>query len=272
VAASTVENNSSQASMVQRMTAIMDTFDSRLRRRSLQDVSMLSGLPRSTAHRILEQLVELGWVDRTAAGYGLGWRAHHFSGRVSEEALLREAAAPFVHELAVCTNLVVHLAVLDGPFVRYLDKVGGPAAASVPSRVGGFLPAHLTAVGKAMLAFVEPEALDVVLDSYDLHGRLERIDLPAMYRELSAIRMKGGLNIEHNGAFAAVACVGAPIFGSDGRVAGGLSLCDCSNGNSLQRFGPLLLARAKRVSARLADSRGTVRPLLTSGVQRVAAS
>src|SRR4029077_2658344 len=92
--------SSSQSSMVQRMTAIMDTFDSRLRRRSLQDVSVLSGLPRSTAHRILEQLVALGWVDRSAAGYGLGWRAHHFSGRAAENALLRGGAGPVIPELA----------------------------------------------------------------------------------------------------------------------------------------------------------------------------
>jgi DNA-binding IclR family transcriptional regulator len=239
--------------MVQRMTAIMDTFDSRLRRRSLQDVSVLSGLPRSTAHRILEQLVELGWVDRSAAGYGLGWRAHHFSGRAAENALLREVAAPFIHELAVRTGLVVHLAVLDGPFVRYLDKVGGPEAATVPSRVGGFLPAHLTAVGKAMLAYVEPEKLDAVLGRCDLTARAEPVDLPAIYRELAAVRLKGGLALEHNSPLAAVACVGAPVFGG-GRVIGGLSLCECGTGATLYRFGPLLLARAKRISARLADS------------------
>ena len=245
---------SSQASMVQRMTAIMDTFDSRLRRRSLQDVSVLSGLPRSTVHRILEQLMALGWVDRTAAGYGLGWRTHHFSGRVAENALLREVAAPFIHELAMRTGLVVHLAVLDGPFVRYLDKVGGPEAASVPSRVGGFLPAHLTAIGKAMLAYVEPEKLDSVLGRCDLTSQVDPIDLPAMYRELAAVRMKGGLASERNGTLAAVACVGAPIFGGEGRVVGGLSLCECGTRGSLHRFGPLLLARAKRVSVRLADS------------------
>src|SRR4029077_17269155 len=205
-------------------------FDSRLRRRSLQDVSVLSGLPRSTAHRILEQLVALGWVDRSAAGYGLGWRAQHFSGRAAENALLREVAAPFIHELAVRTGLVVHLAVLDGPFVRYLDKVGGPEAASVPSRVGGFLPAPLTAVGKAMLAYVEPETLDAVLGRCDLSAWAEPVDLPAVYRELAAVRLRGGLVLERNSPLAAVACVGAPVFGGRGRVIGGLSLCECGTG------------------------------------------
>jgi DNA-binding IclR family transcriptional regulator len=250
---------SSQASMVQRMTAIMDTFDSRLRRRSLQDVSVLSGLPRSTVHRILEQLMALGWVDRTAAGYGLGWRTHHFSGRVAENALLREVAAPFIHELAMRTGLVVHLAVLDGPFVRYLDKVGGPEAASVPSRVGGFLPAHLTAIGKAMLAYVEPEKLDSVLGRCDLTSQVDPIDLPAMYRELAAVRMKGGLASERNGTLAAV---GAPVFGGGGQVVGGLALCECGSGSSLYRFGPLLLARARRISARLAELPGMVDDLV----------
>jgi DNA-binding IclR family transcriptional regulator len=246
--------SSTQSSMVHRMTAIMDTFDSRLRRRSLQDVSALSGLPRSTAHRILDQLLALGWVDRSAAGYGLGWRAHHFSGRAAENALLREVAAPVIHDLAMRTALIVHLAVLDGPFVRYLDKVGGPEAATIPSRVGGFLPAHQTAVGKAMLAYIEPETLDTILGRADLPAFADPIDLPAIYRDLAAVRHKGGLALQHNSPLAPVACVGAPIFDAHGQVTGGLSLCECGTGASLYRYGPLLAARAKRISARLADT------------------
>jgi DNA-binding IclR family transcriptional regulator len=237
--------------MVQRMTAILDTFDSSSRRRSLQDISDLSGLPRSTAHRILEQLLDLGWVAHSASGYRLGWRALHRIGDLAGYASLREVAAPYIHEMSLHTPFIVHLAVLDGPFVRYLDKVGGPRSASVPSRVGGLLPAHLTAVGKAMLAHVEAESLDIALDHLRVLERLDEDDVVAIHNELAAIRLHGGLATESSSQLAPVACIGAPIFGTDGQVVGGLSLCDGGSARPLDRFARPLLERAKRISNRM---------------------
>jgi DNA-binding IclR family transcriptional regulator len=247
----TTATASPMSSMVARVTAILDTFDSTLCRRSLQDIADLTGLPTSTAHRILDQLDRSGWVEHDSSGYTLGWRGRKVSGHGDESSLLREVAAPHIHDLALRTPFIVHLAVLNGPFVRYLDKVGGPAAARVPSRVGGVLPAHLTAVGKAMLAYVEPEALDVAFEQLEVP---ERIDLAGVYAELASIRMRGGLSTERNSSLAAVACVGAPIFGGDGGIIGGLSLCDGGNGSSLDRFAPLLRAHSKRISTGLAAS------------------
>lgn len=239
-------------SMVTRMTAILDTFDTSYRCRSLQDISELTGLPRSTAHRILDQLVRLGWVEHSVAGYQLGWRANHLSSRADDEARLREAAAPHIHELAVCSQLVVHLAVLHGPLIRYLDKVGGAGARSVPSRVGGSLPAHLTAVGKAMLAYIDPESLDAVLNR--VKSSADPTLSPAtLHRDLATVRMRGGLAVAHKSALAAVSCVGAPILDSEERVIGGLSLCDGGTGAPLDRFVPLVLERARRISSQLSQ-------------------
>ena len=232
-------------SMVTRITAILETFDSSLQCRSLQDIASLTGLPRSTAYRILEQLVQAGWVQHDVSGYRLGWRANGLPSRANEESRLREAAAPYLYDLAVRTQLTVHLAVLDGPFARYLDKIGGEAS-HVPSRVGGMLPAHLTAVGQAMLAHVDPESLDIVLRRLRLS-----VDPAAVHRDLAAVRMKGGLATTRNSPLAAVSCIGAPIFDREHSITGGLSLCDGGSGAPLDRYVPLLLERARRISAQL---------------------
>jgi DNA-binding IclR family transcriptional regulator len=241
-------------SMVTRMTAILDTFDSSHRCRSLQDIAYLTGLPRSTAHRILNQLVRLGWVQHTITGYCLGWRANRLPSRADEDARLREVAAPHLHELAVRTQLTVHLAVLDGPFVRYLDKIGG-GALSVPSRVGGSLPAHLTAIGKAMLAYIDPESLDAVLGRLNARTDSAAVDSAPVHGELASVRMRGGLSTARNSPLAAVACIGSPIFDGEHRIAGGLSLCDGGSGAALDRYVPMLLERAKRISAQLGEFR-----------------
>lgn len=240
-------------SMVTRMTAILETFDSPRRNRSLQDISLLTGLPRSTAHRILDQLVRLGWVEHHEAGYCLGWRAEDLSARASEHARLREVAAPYLHELAVRTPFIVHLGVLDGLFTLYLDKIGGAGASSVPSRVGGSLPAHLTAIGKAMLAYIDPESLDAVLDRVSTGENPARVDSAPLHRELATVRLRGGLSVSRNSPLAAVACVGVPIFNGDHQVSAGLSLCDGGGGGPLDRYVPMLMDRAKRISAQLSS-------------------
>lgn len=241
-------------SMVTRMTAILDTFDSLDCCRSLQDVASLTRLPRSTAYRILDQLVRLGWVQHSIDGYRLGWRANRLPSRANEESRLREVAAPHLHALAVQTRLIVHLGVLDGPLVRYLDKIGG--GVSVPSRVGGSLPAHLTAVGKAMLAHVDPESLDAVLDQAQVC-----VDSAAVHRDLASVRMRGGLSTDYNGPLAAVACIGAPIFDRKHQVAGGLSVCDGGSSAPLDRYTPILLELAKRISVQLGQVQQTTGPL-----------
>lgn len=238
-------------SMIERMTLILDELGRPGSRLTLEEISRRTHLPRSTAHRILEQLIGLCWVEHTPAGYALGERARRLGAepdRGHDE--LRAAAAPVLHDLHVRTGLVVHLAVLDGPSVRYLDKIGGRAAAAVPSRVGGLMPAHGTALGKALLAWKEPEEVDVLMAS-ELTGPDD--GLPAavlrLHAELHGVRRRGGLAFERGSCVPGVSCVAAPVFGLDEPVAavsfvGGLD-------TPLERVAPLLLRACREIGAEL---------------------
>lgn len=117
-------------SMVERMTLILDAFDGRAARLTLEEVACRTQLPRSTVHRILDQLVKLDWVDHASFGYCLGRRALGLGGGDGGHSQIREAAAPLLHELHLQTGMVVHLSVLDGRESVYLDKVGGRFAAA----------------------------------------------------------------------------------------------------------------------------------------------
>src|SRR5699024_2591631 len=86
-------------SMVERMTLILDSFDGRRDRLTLEDVARRTELPRSTTHRIVDQLVRLRWLQRTPAGYALGQRPLGFTEHGGSYAELREVAAPVLHEL-----------------------------------------------------------------------------------------------------------------------------------------------------------------------------
>ncbi|WP_222724063.1 IclR family transcriptional regulator [Streptomyces sp. OR43] len=236
--------------MVERMTLIMDVFEGRAARLSLEEVARSTQLPRSTAHRILDQLVRLRWLEHTALGYGLGRRALGLGGGDGAHGRIREAAAARLHDLQIKTGLVVHLAVLDGAEVHYLDKVGGRFAAAVPSRVGGRAPAHSTALGKAMLAWLEPE--DVEARAAESIGRLTHrtiADIGTLHQELNRIRRRHGLAFERGECFPDIACVAAAVRGPEGPVAAISLVGDAWS--PLEKVAPLVVDAARQVSHEL---------------------
>lgn len=238
------------ASMVERMTLILDAFEGRSVRLTLEDVARTTHLPRSTAHRILDQLVRLEWLEHSALGYALGRRALGLGGQANAHGELRGAAAPLLHDLQLRTGMVVHLAVLEGAEIYYLDKVGGRFAASVPSRVASRAPAHSTALGKAMLAWLEPEAVDELLGSRI--GRLTNRtigNLDTLHQELNRIRQRRGLAFERGECVPSISCAAAAIRGPEGPL-GSISLVGDLQ-TSLEKVAPLVVDVTRQVSAML---------------------
>ncbi|MFN2540088.1 MAG: IclR family transcriptional regulator [Mycobacteriales bacterium] len=242
-------------SMAERITLIIDLFETPFHRLPLEDVARRSGLPRSTAHRILDQLIALDWLDHNRDGYGLGRRATRLVGGGHDHTALRAAAAPLLHALSMRTDLVVHLAVLDHQDVLYLDKVGGPGAAAIGSRVGGLAPAHSTALGKAMLAWLEPEQVDALFP-----GPLRRLtdrtvtDVIDLHGQLALVRRRHGLAFERGETAPGVDCVAVAIRDCTGPLAA-ISVVGPS-GAPLERLAPLVMDAVSRVSTELFGPRG----------------
>lgn len=237
-------------SMVERMTLILDSFDGRCDRLTLEDVARRTELPRSTTHRIVDQLVRLSWLERTSAGYALGQRPLGFTDHGGSYADLREVAAPLLHELHMKTGLVVHLAILDGANVYYLDKVGGRSAGKVPSRVGGRVPAHSTALGKSMLAWLEPEEVESRIGG--AFGRLTGHtigDFSTLHQEFNRIRQRNGLTFEYEECCPGIRCVSAAVRGPDGPI-GSISLVGDTRAR-LEKVAPLVVDATRRASRTL---------------------
>ncbi|WP_343245199.1 helix-turn-helix domain-containing protein, partial [Streptomyces sp. SID14478] len=150
-------------SLLEKAEAVLGAFDGTHPRLSLTQVIQRSGLSRSSAHRILDQLVQLRWLDREGRDYRMGMRILEHGGLAAHHNRLVRAALPHLDELHDATGKLVQLCVLDGIDVVCLERIGslddqGPAA-----RVGARLPAHCTAAGKALLGFGDPAAVDRVV-------------------------------------------------------------------------------------------------------------
>jgi DNA-binding IclR family transcriptional regulator len=154
-----------------------------------------------------------------------------------------------LNELHLATGAVVHLSVLEGGMAHYLDKVGGAAAATVPSRVGARIVASDTVSGRSMLAFIAPEQVDVMIRAAR-GGNVEDIDLVSLHRELAAVRQRQGLAIssgEHRST--GITSIGAPVLGPGGPVA---SVSVAARGPiAVGAVAPLVLRAARAVSRNL---------------------
>lgn len=193
------EANTTPSAILDRLALVLDAFDGR-ESLGLADIVTRTGLPRSSAHRMLDRLVQLRWLRRQGRSYSLGIRLVELGSLAVHQDRVHAAAAEHLPHLYRATGMVVHLAVLDGDDVVYLDKIGGRLAAHVPTRVGGRLPAARSALGQALLAY---------------RGRGTAAD--QMIRE-------HGFAIERGGALPGFGCIASPI-GPPGEATTAVSIC-----------------------------------------------
>jgi DNA-binding IclR family transcriptional regulator len=251
----------SRPSVLARTTWILELFLSSTETWLLEEIAAETGLPRSTAFRLVTQLVELGWlVHDRRGGYRLGIRAHALGARTMagtgthQYARLRSVAAPLLTHLQRRTGAAVHLGVLEGGYLYYLDKIGGVEADQLPSRVGNRVPAHHTAMGRAMLATLPPEEVDRLYQADPPRGPVR--DLNRLHQELAKARSRNHLVLARaEGNQFQVAAVAAPILGIPETIAViGLTAPPPFRPET---YAPLLLSATQRVSD---EVRRQVRP------------
>jgi DNA-binding IclR family transcriptional regulator len=217
----TVESTTPSA-VIDRVSLVLDAFDGP-GRLTLAQIVRRTGLPRSSAHRMLERLVQLRWLRRNGRDYELGMRLVELGSLAVHQDRLHRAAIPLLHELHRATGLVVHLAVLDGSDVVYLEKIGDRMIAAIPTRVGGRQPAHCAAVGKAILAYRQDP---VPTDAIDLANRKTKYSIhsPAqLSAELTKVRAHG-VAFDREESVPGFGCVAAPI-GGPGEAVAAVSVC-----------------------------------------------
>ncbi|WP_430334132.1 IclR family transcriptional regulator [Rhodococcus sp. ACT016] len=137
------------ASTFDRLSLLLDSFRGTARL-TLTELSRRTGIPRTSTHRMLENLVRMGWLSRIGAEYELGHRLVEFGALALYRNRLDRAVDPLLRELHHATGHVVHLGVLDGSDVVYIEKVGGRSAPDIPTRVGTRIPARSSTIGKAL--------------------------------------------------------------------------------------------------------------------------
>lgn len=201
-----------------RLAAIMDAFDMGEQVLSLAELSKRSELPKSTVHRLAEQLRAIGWLERDHNNaYRVGMRIFELGGLALQRDQLRDTAFPLLQDLAAATGLAVQLGVLDRGEVIYLERIVSRDF-SLPTRLGGRMPAYCTGLGKAMLAFDDLAAEEVMNSEMPRLTDHTITEAGALRAALDEVRATGVARDVHESVTGLV-CVAAPIRNSGRAIA-----------------------------------------------------
>jgi DNA-binding IclR family transcriptional regulator len=211
---------------------------------TLAELARRTGIPKPTAHRLLTELARWDVVERTPTGMRLGMRLFELGQLAPRQRGLREAAAPYLADLFEATHETVHLAVLDGIEVVYVQKLDAVAGPRIPSRIGGRMPAYCTGVGKALLAFSSPDRLNEVLTAGLVRRTPRTVIAPGLLRrELAAVRSRGVAE-EREESSVGIACVAAPVLDPGGRALAAISITGWAHRLDTARLAPAVRTAA----------------------------
>ncbi|MEU3274992.1 IclR family transcriptional regulator [Saccharomonospora sp. NPDC006951] len=239
------------ASTAVRLTAILTAFRQGDDALGVSELARRCALPKSSVHRLTGHLVASGLLEREGQGVRLGLRLFEIGQLAVRQRGLVDAARPYLADLREATRNTVHLAVLEGTEVVYLDILRGPDAPRLPSRIGGRFPAHATAVGKAILAGSPQSIVDAVVAAGLPRVSGRTVTAPGILRrQLGRIRAEG-LAYDREESGVGVVCAASPLYAADGTAVAAISLSGWTNRMRVDRVAPAVRTTALALSRTL---------------------
>jgi DNA-binding IclR family transcriptional regulator len=196
--------------------------------RSLTEISEAIDLNTSTTFRLVASLEYHRYLsrDEESGKYMLGLACLELAKSFQEGHALSRVAAPDLEALRDDVRETVHLAVLDGADVVYLQKLPGlHAIGLLESRVGGRLPAYCTGLGKVLLAHADPRYVRELVEGSLLTRFTPHTitDVDELMDQLATIRERG-YALDGGEHEPDVRCVAVPIFGRNGGIPAAISV------------------------------------------------
>jgi IclR family KDG regulon transcriptional repressor len=221
---------------------VLDMVASHGRPVRFSDLLAQSEYPKATLYRLLQTLTHQGMLtlDPDLGTYALGVRLVRLAHAAWAQSSLAPIARPYLDELATKTAETIHLAQMDQGQVLYVDKRNAARPVEMFAQAGKVGPAYCTGVGKAMMAYLPPEALEQALARQSFLRHTDRtLDTRAkLLAELEAIRQRGHAwdREEHEPG---IICCAVPIVSRAGRVIGAVSVTSTTARTTLDALGDL---------------------------------
>lgn len=225
---------------------------------TLTEISSQLRIGKSTVHRLLATLRDhdFVWLEPYSSRYILGARVLQLSEQLNRQSILVRYAEPILGRLSRATGETCNLGVLDGRQVLYLIIKESNEPLRMTGRVGKRLPAHCTALGKALLSGLSQEELT------HLYSKVQKLEtptaksvssVPELWQQIGKIR-SAGVVFDYEEVYPGVVCIGTPVRGRGGKVIAAVSISfpkNRVNPKKLQQFKSLLVDAARELSGDL---------------------
>lgn len=223
-----INREESSVQAVSRSLSILEELAKEQKGCGVTQLANLTGLHKSTVHRLLSTLMSRGYVLKDAHNdkYCLGMKILYLGSSILDRMDVRLVAKPYIEALSNKVKEVVHLAILDDNEAVYIDKVESPEnTIRMYSQIGKRVALHCTAVGKILLAWLPEDQSEAILKSKEMIPYTQNTitSIEKMMEHLEKVRHKGYAtdNVEHEDG---VRCVAAPIFNMNHNVIAAISI------------------------------------------------
>ena len=210
---------------IDRAVAILDCFSEEKKELKLSEISERLGLNKSTVHGIISTLKYHGFIsqDEETQKYKLGIRFVEFGDLVINSMNIRNAAVPVID--AVCERIeeTVHIAMLDGLDVVWIEKRECTKSIKTSTKIGARLPAYTTADGKIIICYQNKDKIKNYLPKRIPQYTKNTITNKGEFIKKLEEMKKNGYAIDNEEYVEGLKCVAAPIFDHDGKVRFSLS-------------------------------------------------
>lgn len=241
-----------KAQSFQRGIDVIRAFDGGHPRMTLAQVAKRTDLTRATARRFLYTLIDSGYMDTDGREFWLTPRVLELGFAYLSSLGIPEIATPHLQRLTQQVNESSSVSILDGADIVYVARVPMRRIMTVAISVGTRFPAYATSMGRVLLAGLEPDVLNSVLDMTSFVPLTPHTvtDREKLIRELGQIREQGWAFVDQELEMG-LRSIAAPIFDGKGRVvaAANVSLgANRFNSDPVKDFLPALLETTKRIS------------------------
>ncbi|GAA3209002.1 IclR family transcriptional regulator [Dactylosporangium siamense] len=238
--------------VIAKVAVILDAFTAEDRGVGFAELQRRTGLAKATLHRLTGELVAARLLERVDGRFHLSGHLFALGMRASVERGLIEVATPFLEDLYERTHETVHLGLREGAEVVYVAKIGGHRQARAPSRLGGRMPLHATAIGKALLAFAPAALRAEVLDAPLARLAPRTVTSAAILRRQLDEAVRTGVAFEAEESAVGIVCVGAPVLDGHDVAVAAVSVAGPATRFDPRRHAAAVKAAAAGVTATLA--------------------
>jgi DNA-binding IclR family transcriptional regulator len=237
-------------SVTSKVVAILLTFRGG-NEHSLTEIARLTCLPVSTAHRLVTELAGWGILERTDQSvFRIGLPIKAMSGGTSYRPAVIEPARRVLEDLVTVTRTGARLGVMDGVDVAYIEKQCDHSPVTTFAQTPR-LPAHATALGKALLAFSPTDLVErVIANGLERYTPNTLTDPDLLRHCLATVRLTR-VAVSRWELEPGVSRVAVPVFGSGGMAVAALGLTVSNLRADLQIASSALTVAARGLSREL---------------------